>query len=323
MTEPQTEILGPDAEGIARAAALLVDGALVAVPTETVYGLGADAGNDRAVAGIFEAKGRPVFNPLIVHVTDLGAAEKMCIFNPQARALAAAFWPGPLTLVLPVRPGAPLSRLVTAGLDTVAVRVPAHPVARAVLAAFAKPVAAPSANLSGKVSPTTAAHVLAGLAGRIAAVVDAGPCDVGVESTIVGFGQGPVLLRAGGVPLEALETCLGVPVAPGPVAEDAAPLAPGMMTSHYAPKGVVRLNAVAPMPGEVFLGFGPGPADMSLSPEGDLTEAAARLFDCLHQLDAIGVDRIAVAPIPEVGLGRAINDRLRRAAAPRTEQGKG
>jgi L-threonylcarbamoyladenylate synthase len=309
-----TERLSADKAGIARAAALIAEGHQVAFPTETVYGLGADARDDRAVAGIYAAKGRPSFNPLIVHVPDLAAALALIELPPDGLALARAFWPGALTLVAPMRKGAGIAPLVRAGLPTLAVRVPAHPVAQALLAASDVPLAAPSANPSGRVSPTTAEHVLAGLGGRIAAVLDGGACPVGLESTIIGLAPDPVLLRAGGVPLAALEAALGRPLrqgTEGPVA------APGMLASHYAPQGRVRLNALRADPGEVMLGFGGVAGDLTLSAAGDLTEAAANLFACLHRLDAMGAERIAVAPIPEAGLGVAINDRLRRAAAPR------
>jgi L-threonylcarbamoyladenylate synthase len=312
-----TEVLPPDAAGLARAAQILRDGGLVAFATETVYGLGGDATHDRAVAGIFAAKGRPSFNPLIVHVPDLAMAERFAVFNAQARALAAAFWPGPLTLVLPVRAGAGLSPLVTAGLDTVAIRVPAHPVARALLVAFGGPVAAPSANPSGRISPTRAAHVLAGLAGRIAAVVDGGACAVGVESTILGLEGAPQLLRPGGVGVEALEAALGAPLLLA--ADGAAITAPGQLASHYAPAATVRLGATQAQPGEVLVGFGAVTGALTLSAMGDLTEAAANLFDMLRRADDLAGPggRMAFAPVPETGLGRAINDRLRRAAAPR------
>lgn len=318
MKPARTELLVPDEAGLARAAAILRAGGLVAFPTETVYGLGADARDGRAVAAIFEAKGRPRFNPLIVHVPDIAAAREIAVMGDLAQAVAARFWPGPLTLVLPIRPGAGVSELVTAGLESVAIRVPAHPVARALLNTFGGPLAAPSANPSGRVSPTSAAHVLSGLDGRIDAVLDAGPCEVGVESTILSLtGDTPVLLREGGVPAEALAAALGaMPVRPDPV-NDLRPDSPGQLASHYAPRGTLRLNAARPEPGEVFLGFGPGGGDLTLSETGDLTEAAARLFGCLHHLDEIGAERIAVAPIPSDGLGAAINDRLRRAAAPR------
>lgn len=316
MTETLT--LPPTPDGLARAADLLHAGGLVAFPTETVYGLGGDARNDRAVAAIFAAKGRPSFNPLIVHVPDLAAARAVAVFDDRAEAVAAQFWPGPLTLVLPLREEAGISPLVTAGLATVAVRVPAHPVAQGLLRAFGGPLAAPSANPSGKVSPTRAAHVLAGLSGRIAAVVDGGACAVGVESTILGLDGPPALLRPGGVTVEALEQALGTPLAIG--GAETRPNAPGQLASHYAPGAAVRLEVTQPAAGEVWVGFGPCPgATLSLSESGDLVEAAARLFHLLREADEVaGEDgRIAFAPVPETGLGRAINDRLRRAAAPR------
>ncbi|PYE83885.1 L-threonylcarbamoyladenylate synthase [Pseudoroseicyclus aestuarii] len=313
-----TRILEDSAEGIGRAAQMLQRGGLVAFPTETVYGLGADATDETAVARIFAAKGRPQFNPLIVHLAAFEEAEALCEVPPQAAALAQAFWPGPLTLVLPLRAGAGIAPSVTAGLPTLALRVPAHPLARALLRRTGRPLAAPSANPSGRVSPTTAAHVVSGLGGRIDAVLDGGACGVGVESTILGFeGNRPVLLRAGGLPAEALEQALGAPLLAPDKAEGVT--APGQLASHYAPKGSVRLNATAPREDETYLGFGAHGAagGMNLSPSGDLAEAAARLFSCLHRLDRRGAKSIAVAPIPEEGLGRAINDRLRRAAAPR------
>lgn len=313
----RTETLVADDSGVARAAALLRAGALVAFPTETVYGLGGDARNDTAVARIFEAKGRPRFNPLIAHVADLEAAEALAVFDPQARAIAQAFWPGPLTLVLPLRPEAGVSPLVTAGHDTIAVRLPAHPLARALLRAFGGPLAAPSANPSGRVSPTRAEHVLAGLSGRIAAVLDGGPCAVGVESTILSLGPEPRLLRPGGIPAEALEEALGRPLPLG--GSETAPNAPGQLASHYAPGAAVRLGAHAAETGEILIGFGPVKGDLTLSATGDLVEAAASLFHILREADALAgpEGRIAFAPVPERGLGRAINDRLRRAAAPR------
>lgn len=316
----QTQILDATSEGIAAAAEILCNGGLVGFPTETVYGLGGDARDDRAVARIFEAKARPHFNPLIVHVPDLATAQKYAIFNDQALALAAAFWPGPLTMVLPLRPESGLAPLVTAGLASVAVRVPAHPTARALLRAFDGPLAAPSANPSGRISPTRAAHVLAGLSGRIEAVLDAGPCAVGVESTIIGLEGAPTLLRPGGLPQEALEAALGTPLSIGGSSEK--PNAPGQLASHYAPEAGVRLGVTRPEPGEIWVGFGPDctGAALSLSPSGDLVEAAAALFHTLRLADAqatANTTGIAFAPIPETGLGRAINDRLRRAAAPR------
>ncbi len=315
MPKTTTEVLPANAGGIARAAQLLREGGLVAFPTETVYGLGADARNGEAVARIFEAKGRPRFNPLIVHLDDAAQARKIALFNDTAERLARAFWPGPLTLVLPLRPGAGLSALVSAGLETVALRVPEHPLAQALLKEFAGPVAAPSANVSGRISPTRAEHVLEGLGGRLEAVLDGGPCAVGLESTIIGLAPGPVLLRPGGLPVEVIEDCLGMPLGRGK--EGAKPSAPGQLASHYAPQAAMRLNAEAAAPGELLLGFGEMACDLNLSPSGDLVEAAANLFHHLRQLDALGAGKIAVAPIPERGLGRAINDRLRRAAAPR------
>ena len=314
-----TRVLSSDGAGIAEAAAILRAGDLVAFPTETVYGLGADARAGTAVARIFEAKGRPRFNPLIVHVADLEAARAVAGFDARAERLAAAFWPGPLTLVLPLRGDAALSPLVTAGLGSVAVRVPAHPVARALLRAFGGPVAAPSANPSGRVSPTRAAHVLAGLDGRIAAVIDGGASDVGLESTIVGLAGAATLLRPGGLAAEAVEACLGAALAAAP--HGGAPRAPGQLASHYATAAAIRLGVTQPAPGEVAVGFGPGcgAVGLSLSPSGDLVEAAASLFHVLRAADeAAGPGgTIAVAPVPQTGLGRAINDRLARAAAPR------
>ncbi|MFN4204388.1 MAG: L-threonylcarbamoyladenylate synthase [Tabrizicola sp.] len=312
-----TLILPPDDAGIARAAELLRAGELVAFPTETVYGLGGDARSDRAVAGIFAAKGRPGFNPLIVHLPDLAAVEAIAWVGPKARKLAGAFWPGPLTLVLPLRKEGGISPLVTAGLETVAVRIPAHPLAHRLLEAFGGPLAAPSANPSGRVSPTTAHHVIEGLSGRIAAVLDGGPCAVGLESTIVLPNPSPVLLRPGGVPVEALEAALGEAVALG--GDAGKPTSPGQLASHYAPGAALRLDATEAVPGEVLVGFGPVRGTLSLSKSGDLVEAASRLFQVLREADRLAGPggRIAFAPVPETGLGRAINDRLRRAAAPR------
>lgn len=315
MNSKKTQRLQSDAAGIAVAARLWANGGLVAFPTETVYGLGADARSDSAVAGIYAAKGRPSFNPLIVHVARLAAVEKLCFLDDSAQRLAAAFWPGALTLVLPVRPDAGISKLVTAGLDTLAVRIPDHPLAQDLLTAFGGPVAAPSANPSGRISPTTAAHVLAGLDGKIDAVIDGGRCGVGLESTIVSCTGHPALLRAGGVPIEALEACLGQALVQ--TVDPETPQAPGQLASHYAPQGKVRLNVTKPAADEVLLGFGAVAADISLSRAGDLIEAAGNLFGCLHQLDAMGAKKIAVSPIPDHGLGLAINDRLKRAAAPR------
>ncbi len=315
MPQITTQTLLPDTAGLAEAAAILARGGLVAFPTETVYGLGGDARNGQAVARIFKAKARPQFNPLIVHVADINAAKSLVDWPDIANHLARAFWPGPLTLVLPLKPGHGLSPLVTADLPTLAIRLPAHPVAQALLSAFGGPVAAPSANPSGRISPTTAAHVIHGLSGRIDAVVDGGPCDVGLESTIIGLSDNPILLRPGGLPAEAVEAALGHPLS---IHTNNDPLtAPGQMQSHYAPGAPVRLNVEMRKEGELLLGFGPVECDLNLSRCGDLVEAAANLFDHLHQLDARGKP-IAVCPIPDKGLGRAINDRLRRAAAPRT-----
>jgi L-threonylcarbamoyladenylate synthase len=314
----QTLPLPATQDGIETAATILRAGGLVAMPTETVYGLAADARDSHAVARIFDAKGRPRFNPLIVHVPDMEMARRFARFDARAEEVAKAFWPGPLTLVLPLREDSGLSPLVTAGLSTVAIRMPAHPLARALLTALSGPLAAPSANPSGKVSPTTAAHVLHGLAGKIEAVLDGGPCPVGVESTILGLDAPPALLRPGGVAVEALEAMLG-PLPTG--GSETKPNAPGQLASHYAPDAPVRLGITTPDKGEVWVGFGPActGAPLTLSPKGDLVEAAARLFQTLRDADALAGPggRIAFAPVPETGLGRAINDRLRRAAAPR------
>jgi L-threonylcarbamoyladenylate synthase len=316
---PDTRRLPPTDAGIAAAAALLRAGETVAIPTETVYGLAADARNPAAVAAVFAAKRRPAFNPLIVHVADAAAAAALAPLPALAERLADAFWPGPLTLVLPLRPEAGLAPAVTAGLATVALRVPAHPLAQAVLHAFGGPLAAPSANPAGRLSPTQPGHVLdqaGGLGGRIAALLDGGPCPVGVESTILGVeGDRLRLLRPGGVTVEAIEALAGVPLA----AAGAGISAPGQLASHYAPAARLRLEAAAARPGEVWVGFGPGPAGLTLSASGDPAEAAARLFDVLRAADALAGPGgcIAVAPVPQTGLGRAVNDRLRRAAAPR------
>ena len=307
--------------GIAEAARLVRGGELAAFPTETVYGLGGDATDERAVARIFEAKGRPRFNPLIVHVPDLAAAERLALFDDRARAAARQFWPGPLTLVLKRRAESGLSLLASAGLDTVALRVPAHPVAQALLRAAGRPVAAPSANRSGRVSPTTAAHVAAELGDRTAVILDGGPTQIGLESAVLDLsGAAPILLRPGGVTLEELAARLG-PVA-AVETDPAAPRSPGQLASHYAPALPLRLNATEARPGEALLAFGGGRAPgsaaaMWLSRDGDLAEAAANLFAMLRALDQPEFSAIAVMPIPERGLGRAINDRLRRAAAPR------
>jgi L-threonylcarbamoyladenylate synthase len=324
--EPGTRILQANRDAIAAAAGCLAAGGLVAFPTETVYGLGADASNGKAIARLYAAKGRPAFNPLIAHVADIAAARRLARFDAAAERLAAAFWPGPLTLVLPKQPDAGVADLALAGLDSVAVRVPAHPVALALLHAFGGAVVAPSANRSGHVSPTNAAHVLGDLRGRIDLVLDAGPCAVGVESTIVSCLGEPTLLRPGGTPRDGIERVLGRPLAM-PVTADEAPLAPGMLASHYAPKARLRLDASAVRTGEALLAFGPRPPaasrTLNLSPRGDLIEAAANLFSHLRALDASGAKCIAVMSVPQDGLGEAINDRLARAAAPREELSKG
>lgn len=314
MNQTKTARLYVDTEGLHQAAHLLRKGELVAFPTETVYGLGGLATRNDTVAAIYAAKGRPAFNPLIAHVHSVEAAQKLVEWNDNAEKLASAFWPGPLTLVLPLKAGHGVSSLVTAGLETLAVRVPDSPTARALLKSVDQPIAAPSANPSGRISPTRAEHVIAGLEGRIAAVLDDGPCAVGLESTIVGLAGKPTLLRAGGVPAEAIQRALGEDLIL-PQAEDGI-TAPGQLTSHYAPGAQVRLNAPHPLGDEVYLGFGPMECDVNLSAAGDTQEAAANLFDALHQLDATGRP-IAIAPIPQSGLGAAINDRLQRAAAPR------
>ena len=323
-----TEILRGE-DGIARAAELLLAGNLVAFGTETVFGLGADATNGAAVAAVFDAKGRPHFNPLICHYPDAAAAFAHVTADATAQTLAAAFWPGPLTLVLPRRVTCPVTLLAGAGLETLAVRVPDHDAARALLRAVGRAVAAPSANRSGAISPTTAAHVLDGLAGRIAAVLDTGPCAVGLESTVLDLAAGaPFLLRPGGVPIEAIEALIGPVgrgITPGAAEAPRTLRSPGLMVSHYAPTLPVRLDASAVAADEALLAFGPplpGAAILAqLSEARDLTQAAAALFAALRALDrdggASGLVRIAVMPIPDQGLGRAINDRLQRAAAPR------
>ncbi|MEL6167075.1 MAG: L-threonylcarbamoyladenylate synthase [Pseudomonadota bacterium] len=312
-------LLSSSNDGIARASQLLRDGELVAFPTETVYGLGARADVPAAVAQVYAAKGRPAVNPLIVHVPDLAVAQNLASFDDDAMRLAEAFWPGPLTLVLPKRPDSEIVPAATAGLPSVALRSPDHPVALALLRATGLPIVAPSANLSGRLSPTTAKHVLSGLGARIAAIVDGGGAEIGVESSIVATGKAPRLLRPGGLPLGAIEACLGTDLAID-AGSDHAPEAPGQLASHYAPRAILRLNATASAADEVHLGFGSVPGDLSLSQSGDLAEAARRLFAALAELDARGPSKIAVAPIPDQGLGRAINDRLRRAAAPRDQR---
>ena len=324
----KTQILPAGEAAVAAAARALADGGLVAFPTETVYGLGADATNPAAIAHLYQAKGRPAFNPLIAHVGDLAAARQIARFDAPATALAEAFWPGPLTLVLPKTQGCAVADLATAGLDTIAIRIPAHPVARDILRVFGGPVVAPSANISGHVSPTTAAHVQSDLAGRIDLIVDGGPVAVGVESTIVGCFDAPMLLRPGGLPRAEIERVLGRALVQPPAdaeTDSGQPLAPGMLASHYAPRARVRLNAQVLEPGEALLAFGLGAisgidaasAVMNLSERGDLDEAAANLFGHLRALDGKGVRTIAVMSIPDDGLGEAINDRLRRAAVGR------
>jgi L-threonylcarbamoyladenylate synthase len=313
------DIAPAGAAAITRAAELLRAGRLVAFPTETVYGLGGDATNDRAVAAIFQAKARPRFNPLIVHAGSVADAEALAVFNTLARRIAAQFWPGPLSLVLPRKPESRLSLLASAGLDTVAIRVPVHAVAQALLREAGSPIAAPSANRSGRVSATEAAHVADELGGDVALILDAGPTPVGVESTVLDLSaESPVLLRPGAVTLEALTELLG-PIAVGGAG---VPKSPGMLASHYAPRLHVRLAATDARPGEALLAFGPDPPPgfaevLWLSRSGNLAEAAANLFAMLRRLDRSCFTGIAVMPIPEHGLGRAINDRLRRAAAPR------
>jgi L-threonylcarbamoyladenylate synthase len=331
--EVKTRMLTADAAAIAEAARCLAAGGLVAFPTETVYGLGADASDGAAVARLYAAKGRPAFNPLIAHVASAAAARKLARFDAAAARLADAFWPGPLTLVLPKAAECPVADLATAGLDSIAVRVPRHPIAQNILRKLDGPVVAPSANRSGHVSPTTAAHVLADLGGRVDLIVDGGATPVGVESTIVAcLAQplgAPALLRPGGVPREAIERVLGQPLAEASALSDGknahgenAPRAPGMLASHYAPRTPLRLEAKAVAPGEALLAFGPALAEgavgaikiLNLSVRGDPIEAAANLFSHLRALDLVGAKAIAVMPIPDDGLGEAINDRLRRAA---------
>ncbi|MGI9407992.1 MAG: L-threonylcarbamoyladenylate synthase [Hyphomicrobiaceae bacterium] len=305
------------------AAARIRDGHLVAFPTETVYGLGADATNGEAVARIYETKQRPHFNPLIVHVSDRNAADRLVRFNDAASRLAGAFWPGPLTLILPAKENNGISSLVTAGLDTLAIRVPEHPVARALLETAGRPVAAPSANRSGRVSPTSAAHVADEFQDTGIMVLDGGSSRSGLESTIVDLaGKHPAILRPGTITREEVEHVIGQPAQPAPIPSPSAPTAPGQLASHYAPTATIRLNACRANPGEALIGFGPdapaaGDMVVNLSPTGDLREAAANLFDTLRTLDQQAPGTIAVMPIPDTGIGVAINDRLKRAAAPR------
>jgi L-threonylcarbamoyladenylate synthase len=300
-----TIILPFDDAAISEAARLIASGQPVAMPTETVYGLAADATDGQAVARIYEAKGRPSFNPLIVHVADLAAARRIGQFSEDAIALAERHWPGPLTLVIPLQPDASVAALVTAGLGTIAIRLPAHPAMQALLAATGKPLAAPSANASGSISPTRAEHVFKSLGGRIPLIVDAGPCERGIESTIVAATGGPLrLLRRGPIEVDAVES------------SDGKIEAPGQLASHYAPSKPLRLNAATADAGEYLIGFSGMVCDANLSPSGNLIEAASRLFDLLHEADASTKSRIAVASVPTEGLGAAINDRLHRAAAP-------
>lgn len=309
MTAPIMPVLP---ETVALAVETLSEGGLVAMPTETVYGLAADAANPDAVVRLYEAKGRPRFNPLIAHVSGTDMAKREAVFSQLAERLAAEFWPGPLTLVLPVSPSGSVCDLARSGLETIGLRCPSHMAANALITELGRPVVAPSANLSGHVSPTRAEHVAADLADRIDLILDGGPCEVGIESTIVAVDEGTLLLlRAGSVPAARLEAFVGAPIAR---AAGSSVLAPGMLKSHYAPKARLRLNANAPEAGEGYLGFGPGVREgLNLSPQGDLAEAATKLFAMLRALDA-RFENIAVAPIPMEGLGEAINDRLARAA---------
>jgi tRNA threonylcarbamoyl adenosine modification protein (Sua5/YciO/YrdC/YwlC family) len=338
MTRPHPRILPYGTAAIAEAAALIRDGGIVAVPTETVYGLAADATNAEAVARIYAAKGRPSFNPLIVHVADLAAAERIAVFDADARALAAAFWPGPLTLVLPVRGDSGIASLVTAGLDTIAVRVPRHRAMQGLIAASGRPLAAPSANASGGISPTSAAHVAGSLGGNVPLILDDGATEAGLESTIV---AGRTVLRPGPITAEAIRRHLQnvkhfpgegrgpvgtsdvtarnadhdrPPSGPRPSPGNETVTAPGQLESHYAPSKPLRLNATGAASDEWLIGFGHVKGEVSLSPSANLVEAAAKLFDLLHTADANGSPKIAIAPIPLDGIGEAINDRLRRAA---------
>jgi len=322
LNRKMTRLAEASPEAIAKAAECLRAGGLVAMPTETVYGLAADATSDKAVAALYAAKERPAINPLIAHVLDIEAAREQAVFSAEAETLAGAFWPGPLTLVLPVASSSRISLLARAGLDTVAVRSPSHEVARALIEAAGVPLAAPSANRSGRVSPTTAAHVVADLDGRVDWIIDGGPCRYGLESTIVAcLSSRPQLLRPGAITREAIEAALGSPIGSGAVPQTA-PNAPGQLASHYAPSAELRLDAASASSDEAVLDFGSSLKSaagvrLDLSPSGDLIEAASHLFSYLRVLDAAGAMRIAVAPIPAHGLGAAINDRLRRAAAPR------
>ena len=317
MTEASSIIASATGEAIAQAARRLDEGRLVAFPTETVYGLGADAANDAAIAAVFAAKGRPRFNPLIIHVTDMDMAERYVRMSATARRLARAFWPGGLSLVVPRRATCAVSLLAGAGLDTLAIRCPAHPAAQALISALGRPLAAPSANISGAVSPTTAAHVAQSLGGAVDMILDGGPCRAGIESTVVDTsGEQPVILRPGAVTQEEIEAVTGT-LATTAEAGGNAPRSPGMQERHYAPNCQLRINVTAAEPGEILLGFGPNapPDALNLSQTGDIREAAANLFAMLREMEHAGASAIAVMPVPEIGLGRAINDRLRRAAA--------
>jgi L-threonylcarbamoyladenylate synthase len=326
--ERQTQCLDVSPSALEAGAAMLANGGLIAFPTETVYGLGGDACNAEAVAAIFAAKGRPAFNPLISHVDTAEHAFALCVETPAARVLADRFWPGPLTLVLSRQPDCPIARLTSAGLDSIAIRVPASDAARRMLSIFGGPVAAPSANPSGRISPTPAAHVMAGLAGRVDIILDGGRCDSGVESTVVDCsGDKAVILRPGGITREELAACLvrsGLELATTiPASGSGQPASPGMLASHYAPRAALEMNVTHARPGMELIGFGDiqgaGTDTANLSPAGDLVEAAANLFDMLHRADAHDSKIIGVAPIPTDGIGEAINDRLRRAAAARTD----
>ena len=304
-------------QSLLQAARYLQDGKLVSFPTETVYGLGADATNDRAVASIYNAKGRPSFNPLIAHVPTLEAAQSIGDFSDTALQLAKQFWPGPMTVVVPLRAPSSISRLVTAGLDTIALRVPAPEKVRALLAEAGRPIAAPSANLSGRISPTLATHVEADLGNKITMILDDGPCQSGVESTIIDCSTETLcILRHGPVTQEQMASFFpGISANSTSVTNDTAPSAPGQLTSHYAPSKAVRLEATDKKTDEFMIGFGSYQGDLNLSPSADLVEAAANLFAYLHQADQSSAQMIAIAPIPSSGLGAAINDRLARAAA--------
>ncbi|PIB26129.1 threonylcarbamoyl-AMP synthase [Amylibacter kogurei] len=321
MTNLDTQFFVADDDTIQKSAQILANGGVVAFPTETVYGLGADACNDRAVAKVFAAKGRPSFNPLIIHLANVKDVSKYAIMNEQAKSLAASFWPGPLSMVLPLCKNSPLSDLVTAGLDTVAIRIPKHPVGHALIQTFGGAIAAPSANPSGRISPTKASHVIDGLDQKIDAVLDGGDCQVGLESTIVmPLDDGNVaLLRAGGVSIESIEAVIKQPLQHAEQPD--VPQSPGQLLSHYAPNAHLRMNVDKPLKNHAHLGFGNVDCDLNLSPQGDLIEAAANLFSMLREIDDFAAQNahvgISVAPIPEHGLGLAINDRLKRAAAPR------